>query len=112
MHAENTGAAAGLEAAIKTRAGLRIVLELCEYSYARSDCSQLMLAEYIDSIFTLLVGIYASAVGFGVIAPPASSDPVAGQQWLARYGKLFRIIGPLLVVIALVLAAGQYFRLA
>ncbi|HEX4973201.1 MAG TPA: hypothetical protein VFV69_19310 [Steroidobacteraceae bacterium] len=71
-----------------------------------------MLAEHIDSIFMLLVGIYASAVGFGAIAPPSSSDPVAGQQWLARYGKLFRIIGPLLVVIALVLAAGQYFRLA
>ena len=68
-----------------------------------------MLAEYIDSIFMLLVGIYASAVGFGAIAPP-SKDPVAGQQWLARYGKLFRIIGPLLVVIALVLAAGRYLR--
>ena len=71
-----------------------------------------MLAEYIDSIFTLLVGIYASAVGFGAIAPPSSGDPVAGQQWFARYGKLFRIIGPTLVVIALVLAAGKYFRLA
>jgi hypothetical protein len=69
-----------------------------------------MLAEYIDSIFMLLVGIYASAVGFGAIPPPPSRDPAAGQQWLARYGKLFRIIGPLLVVIALVLAAGKFFR--
>jgi len=71
-----------------------------------------MLAEYIDSIFMLLVGIYAGAVGFGAIAPPSLSDPVAGQQWLARYGKLFRIIGPLLIVVALVLTAGKYFRLA
>jgi len=71
-----------------------------------------MLAEYIDSIFTLLVGIYASAVGFGAIAPPWSDDPGAGHQWFARYGKLFRIIGPTLVVIALVLAAGKYFKVA
>jgi hypothetical protein len=71
-----------------------------------------MLAEYIDSIFMLFVGVYACAVGFGAIAPPAAGDPVAGQQWFARYGKLFRIIGPLLVLIALVLAVGKYFGIA
>jgi hypothetical protein len=69
-----------------------------------------MLAQYIDSIIMLFVGAYACAVGFGAMPPPPSRDPVAGQHWLARYGKLFRIIGPLLVVLALVLAAGKYFR--
>ncbi len=69
-----------------------------------------MLAQYIDSIIMLLVGAYASAVGFGAIAAP-SRDPIAAQQWLGRYGKLFRVIGPLLIVIALLLAAGKYFGL-
>jgi len=69
-----------------------------------------MLADYIDSIFMLLVGVYACAVGFGALPAP-SKDPVAGQQWILRYGKMFRIIGPLLIVIALVIAAGKFFRL-
>lgn len=68
-----------------------------------------MLAQYIDSIITLLVGAYACAVGYGAMAPPPARDPAAGQQWLARYGKLFRIIGPLLIVIALILAAAKFF---
>lgn len=67
-----------------------------------------MLADYIDSIIMLFVGVYACAVGFGAMPAP-SKDPIAGQQWLARYGKLFRIIGPLLIVIALILAAAKYF---
>lgn len=69
-----------------------------------------MLAQYIDSIIMLLVGGYACAVGFGAMPAP-SKDPLAGQQWLARYGKVFKVIGPLLVVIALLLAAGKYFGL-
>lgn len=67
-----------------------------------------MLAEYIDSIIMLFVGAYACAVGFGAMPAP-SKDPVAGQQWLARYGKLFKVIGPLLIVIALILAAARHF---
>jgi hypothetical protein len=67
-----------------------------------------MLAQYIDSIVMLFVGVYASAVGFGKMPAP-TQDPVAGQQWLTRYGKLFRIIGPLLIVIALILAAARLF---
>lgn len=69
-----------------------------------------MLAHYIDSIIMLLVGAYACAVGFGAMPAP-SKDPIAAQQWLARYSKLFRIIGPLLVVIALILAAGKRFSI-
>jgi len=66
-----------------------------------------MLADYIDSIFMLLVGAYACAVGFGALPAP-SKDPAAGPQWFARYGKMFRIIGPLLIVIALILAGAKY----
>jgi hypothetical protein len=67
-----------------------------------------MLAQYIDSIIMLLIGAYACSVGYGAMAPP-SRDPVAGQQWLDRYGRMFRIIGPLLIVIAVILAASRYF---
>jgi hypothetical protein len=67
-----------------------------------------MLADYIDSIIMLFVGIYACAVGFGAVPAP-SREPAAGQQWLARYGKLFRIVGPLLIVISLILGAAKYF---
>jgi hypothetical protein len=67
-----------------------------------------MPADYIDSIIMLGVGAYACAIGYGGLPAP-SKDPVAGQQWLARYGKLFRIIGPLLIVIALILAAARAF---
>lgn len=67
-----------------------------------------MLADYIDSIIMLFVGAYACAVGFGAVPAP-SKDPIAGQQWFARYGKLLRIIGPLLIVIALILVAAQLF---
>jgi hypothetical protein len=66
-----------------------------------------MLAQYIDSIIMLGVGAYACAVGFGAMPAP-SKDPIAAEQWRARYGKLLRIIGPLLVVIALILAGARY----
>lgn len=69
-----------------------------------------MLAEYIDAIIMFCVGAYAAAVGFGRLPPP-SKDAVAGQQWFARYGKLLKVIGPLLMAIALALAAGKFFGL-
>jgi len=36
-------------------------------------------------------------------------DPIAGKQWLAQYGKFFKIGGPLLVVISLLLATAKFF---
>ena len=65
-----------------------------------------MLAAYIDSIIMFAVGAYATAVAFGRLPPP-TKDAAAGQQWLARYGTWFRILGPMLILIALVLAGSQ-----
>jgi hypothetical protein len=65
-----------------------------------------MLAEYIDSIIMFAVGGYATAVAFGRLPLP-TKDVAAGQQWLARYGSWFKVIGPLLMLIALVLAYSQ-----
>jgi hypothetical protein len=62
-----------------------------------------MLAEYIDSIIMFSVGVYATGVAFGQLAPP-TKDMAAGQKWLARYGAWFKILGPMMMLIALILA--------
>jgi hypothetical protein len=62
-----------------------------------------MLAAYIDAIIMLSVGAYDTAVAFGQLPAP-TKDVAAGQQWLARYGNWFKIIGPTLMLIALILA--------
>ncbi len=69
-----------------------------------------MIAEYIDSIIMFCVGLWVSGVGFGRLPAP-TKDPVAGKQWLAQYGKFFRIAGPALVAGSLILAAGRFFGL-
>ena len=66
-----------------------------------------MLAAYIDSIIMFYVGAYFTAVAFGRL--PASKDPIAQQQWLARFGKMFKILGPLLMAIFVALAAARGF---
>jgi hypothetical protein len=65
-----------------------------------------MLAAYIDSIMMLAVGAYATAVAFGRLPPP-TKDVATGQRWLASYGTWFKIIGPMLILIALILAYSQ-----
>jgi hypothetical protein len=50
----------------------------------------------------VLIGVWVSAVGYGVLPPP-----VANQQWTARFKPMFRVIGPLLVLIGLVLSVAQ-----
>ena len=65
-----------------------------------------MFAEYIDSIIMFFAGAYFTAVAFGRLPPP-SKDPVAGQQWLTRFGKMLKVIGPLLLVISIALAAAK-----
>ena len=67
-----------------------------------------MIAAYIDQIIMFFAGIWACGIGYGYL-PPLGKDPSAQQQWFARFGKMFRIIGPTLVVIALVLAGARYF---
>lgn len=68
-----------------------------------------MIAEYIDQAIMLCVGAWASGVGYGYL-PALGKDPAAQQQWFARFGKLLKVIGPLLVVISIALAVGHYLR--
>lgn len=66
-----------------------------------------MLAAYIDQIIMFFVGVWATGVGYGFL-PTLGKDATAQEQWKAKFGKPFKIIGPLLIVIALALAAGQF----
>ena len=65
-----------------------------------------MIANYIDELIMFCVGAWATAVGFGYLQMPAK-DPVARQQWQARFGTMFKYIGPILLVISVVLAVSR-----
>jgi membrane protein DedA with SNARE-associated domain len=62
-----------------------------------------VLAAYFDSIMMFAVGAYATGVAFGRLPPP-TKDVATGQQWLARHGNWLRIVGPMLMLIAAILA--------
>jgi hypothetical protein len=66
------------------------------------------MARYVDQLIMLLVGVYASGVGFGWFPSPAKGPKAA--DWNTRFGRYFKIIGPLLVLIALALAGAEYLR--
>jgi uncharacterized membrane protein YeaQ/YmgE (transglycosylase-associated protein family) len=65
------------------------------------------MAAYIDYIIMGLVGAWASAVGYGLL-PPLGKDPAAQDN----VGKLFKVIGPALIGIAVALALAHSFKLA
>ncbi|RWK36731.1 hypothetical protein [Mesorhizobium sp.] len=62
-----------------------------------------MIAAYIDEFIMFCVGLWMSAIGFGFLQTP--NQPQAGQRaWLARLPSHFKWMGPLLLIIAIVLA--------
>lgn len=65
-----------------------------------------MLAAYIDEIIMFCAGAWATAAGFGYLR--VSKDPAAEARWRAGFGKHLKWIGPLLLVIAGVLAVATY----
>jgi hypothetical protein len=65
-----------------------------------------MLANHIDEIIMFCVGAWATATGFGYLQPPVK-DPIARQQWGTRFGKYLKWIGPILLIIAIVLAVSK-----
>jgi hypothetical protein len=66
----------------------------------------LRMFAYIDQIIMFCVGVWATGVGYGFV-PALGKDAAAQEQWKARFGKLFKIAGPLLIVIALALVVAQ-----
>ncbi|TIP28599.1 MAG: hypothetical protein E5X67_10195 [Mesorhizobium sp.] len=62
-----------------------------------------MIAAYIDEFIMFCVGLWMSAIGFGFLQTPNQTQ--AGQRaWLARLPSHFKWMGPLLLIIAIVLA--------
>jgi len=55
-----------------------------------------------DAVFMLVAGILTTLLGFGVIGKGPK-----WHSWRRRFGRLFKIIGPLLVAVAVALAIGQ-----
>jgi hypothetical protein len=70
-----------------------------------------MLATYIDVIIMFCVGLWTTGVGYGYLPVPGKADALAQQQWLARFGKLFKWRGPILLVISVALAGATYMGL-
>lgn len=65
-----------------------------------------MVADYIDQFIMLCAGIWMSGIGFGLLASPFQASP--GQSgWWEHLIRHFKWMGPLLVVIAVVLAVAK-----
>jgi hypothetical protein len=54
-----------------------------------------------------LVGVYATGVGYGWLPSPARGPSAA--EWQRRFLPLFRLIGPGLLVISIVLLFAEHF---
>lgn len=67
-----------------------------------------MIANYIDEIIMFCAGLWATATGFGYLQMPAK-DPVAREEWQARFGTALRWIGPILLVISIALAIAKNY---
>lgn len=67
------------------------------------------MAAYIDYIIMGLVGAWATGVGYGLLPAPGK-DAAAEAAWQAKFGKLFKVLGPALLGIALALALGQALK--
>ena len=66
------------------------------------------MAGYVDQIIMLCVGLYATSVGFGWLSLPVKSGPAEARH--EHFRRISKILGPLLIVCALLLALGQYAR--
>ncbi|MCR4265982.1 hypothetical protein [Nitratireductor sp. ZSWI3] len=65
-----------------------------------------MIADYIDEFIMLCVALWMTGVGFGYLKMPVEGKP--GQQaWWAHIIGHFKWLGPLLAVIAVVLAGAS-----
>jgi hypothetical protein len=62
-----------------------------------------MIAAYIDEFIMLCAGLWMTAVGFRYISFPIPG-PGEKNAWLANIVNHFRWMGPLLVIIAVILA--------
>jgi len=57
-----------------------------------------------EGIVPLMIGLYATLLGFGVLS--LSADPQRNHQWRERYGAMMKVCGP----VCLVFGAALLFR--
>ena len=66
-----------------------------------------MIVDYLDQFIMLCVGLWMTGVGFGFLTFPAEVKP--GQQaWWTHLIGHFKWMGPLLAVLAIVLAVASH----
>jgi len=58
-----------------------------------------MLADNMDRIIQLAIGILGTLIGYGKIT--IISDPEKNKQFMMRASKPLKIIGPILIVVSL-----------
>ncbi|MER8521478.1 hypothetical protein NKI48_18065 [Mesorhizobium sp. M0644] len=63
-----------------------------------------MVAEYIDEFIMFCAGLRMAGVGFRFFADPFQARPGQQQAWWTNFGTRFKWMGPLLILIAIVLA--------
>jgi len=66
--------------------------------------------EIINNAIGIVIGIYVTLIGFRVIGIPGKQTNEARDAWFARWGKFFRIAGPLMIVIASLITLHSIFR--
>jgi hypothetical protein len=59
------------------------------------------ISPYTQALVVLGVGVFSTLMGFGLI--PAGLDRKKAETWRKRYGGNFRLGGPLVIIIGLVL---------
>ena len=50
----------------------------------------------MEGIVGIIVGVYFTLIGFGKVA--VSKNAESNADWLSRYGKFFKIFGPIIAV--------------
>jgi len=57
------------------------------------------MASLIDGLITLLCGIYASLVGFGVVT--VGKNKAKSDEWRKKWGRFMKIAGPLIALLGI-----------
>jgi len=63
----------------------------------------------IDGVIMACIGLFVALIGYRKIQIPASPQ-FDSARWFARYGRMFRITGPLLVLCGVAIALADLIR--
>jgi hypothetical protein len=70
------------------------------------------MAEYCENVLSVIrllaAGGWPTVVGYGYWLPPIK-DPGEADAWMARHGRKRKMLGPLMLLIALVYTALKIF---